>query len=473
MKHPTGLASATSKPAPRAREISVDRSLVLATLAVLLAGYAFKVSNTGSLALLVLGGTIVANLVVIVRCWLVVNAHPASQQCVVVSLALEGFLLSIAALVASDQQAGWLSVLTSLLMILALAVFLWASQQAPEEKRMEIDPRESLPDARVSERVRRPAGQHALPVVVGSRPSAVQPYRPLEIESSQPAPPGLLFKDDPLHVFPAPPRLARFFVVAKNNDNLVKCEDACAFSENRLLLYALADGTSSSNFPRPWASLLTRSWVEDPDGLVQSLHGQQLEYWLDVRRKRWQHWIYQTWLPSINERNAAQRQPPATREVADEIIEGGASATLLGLRLSLKHRAWDCVAVGDTCLFHVSASFQESGGYQAFPLERSADFNTSPPSLSTLAGLRPQVQWLKGEVSPGDIFFLATDALATWICQRLEQGDRAVWQQLLQIRSNKEFSTFVNQMRSAVRSHHMNDDDTSLFIIDTATMMRN
>jgi hypothetical protein len=468
MKHPMGPASATSKPAPREREISVDRSLVLATLAVLLAGYAFKISNTGSLALLVLGGTIAANLVVVVRRWQVADAQPALQQRVVVSLALEGFLLSIAALLASDQQPGWLMVLTCLLLILTLAVFLWASHQASEEERVADIP-ESMPVSLVPERVQRPADQLALPLVVRSKPNAVQPYRPLEIESSRSAPPLLLFKDDPLHVFPEPPRLARFFVVAKNNDNLVTCEDACAFSENRLLLYALCDGASGSNFPRPWASLLARSWVEGPDELVQSLHGQPLEYWLDRRRKDWQRWIYQTWLPGINERNAAQHQPPATREVAEEIIAGGASATLLGLRLSLKHRAWDCVAVGDTCLFHV----QETGSYQAFPLERSADFNTSPPSLSTIAGQRPRVQWLKGEVSPGDLFFLATDALAAWICQRLERGDRAVWQQLLQIQSNKEFSTFVNQMRSAARSQHMNDDDTSLFIIDTATMMRN
>lgn len=472
MQHSTGPASVSSPPSPREREISCDRPIVLATIAVLLAGYAFKISNFGSLALLVLVGAIFANLVVISRRWRAAGDHPAPQQRIVISLALEGFLLSFAALIAVDHQPWVLNVLTCLLMVLALALFLRASQQAPMKGSAEAARQEVVPALPVADVERRPHGRGAIPMVVRSSPgAAVQPYRPLEIESTRSAPPALLFKDDPLHVFPPPPRLARFFVVAKNNDSLVKCEDACAFSENRLLLYALSDGTSSSNFPRPWASLLARSWVESPNELVQSLRDQQLEHWLAVRREHWQNWIYQTWLPGINERNAAMRQPPTTREVADEIIAGGASATLLGLRLSLKNRAWDCIAVGDTCLFHVSASYQETGIYRAFPLEHSSDFNTSPSSFSTIPGLHPRAQWIKGEISPGDLFVLATDALAAWIFQRLEHGDASVWQQLLQIQSNKQFGAFVNQMRNAARSNHMNDDDTSLFLLDTATML--
>lgn len=463
MRHSPGPAAPPSNPSPRERETLFDRPIALAALGVLLTGYAFKISNFGSLALLVLLGTIIANLVVIASRWLAAGNRPAARQSVVVSLTLEGFLLSFTALVAVDHQPGLLTALTSLLLLASLVLFLRASHQAADENG-EVAPGALLPDP-----ARRP--NDAIPMAVRNRP-AVQPYRPLEIESSRPTPPALLFENDPLYVFPDPPQHARFFVVAKNNESLVKCEDACAFSESRQV-YALSDGASSSNFPRPWATLLARSWVENPSEFVQYMKEQQLDLWLDVRRKHWQNWISRIWLPSINERNRAQRQPLTPPEVVDEIVTGGASATLLGLWLSPKRKAWECIAVGDTCLFHVPANYQETGAYRAFPLQRSADFTSSPSALSTIAGQRPRAQRLKGEISPGDIFFLATDALAAWILQRLEQGDVTVWQRLLRIQSNEQFDAFVNRMRNASRSQdHMHDDDTSLFIIETASMQR-
>lgn len=470
MRHSPGTAAPPSNPSPRERETLFDRPIALAAIVVLLAGYAFKLSNFGGLALLVLLGTAVANLVVVVQRLLTAGKRLAAHQSIVISLTLEGFLLSFTALVAVDHQPWLLTALTSLLLLASLVLFLRASQQASGEDNERASSPEAAPGALLPDPVRRPNG--AIPMAVQRRSAAVQPYRPLEIESSRPAPPALLFEHDPLYMFPDPPRHARFFVVAKNNDHLVKCEDASAFSEGRQV-YALSDGASSSNFPRPWATLLARGWVENPSELVQHVKGQQLESWLDVRRTHWQNWIYHTWLPSINERNAAQRQPLTPPEVVDEIVTGGASATLLGLRLSLKNRMWECIAVGDTCLFHVPANHQETPGYRAFPLQRSADFTSSPSAFSTIPGLHPRVQRLKGEIGPGDLFFLATDALAAWILQRLEQGDGAVWQRLLHIQSNEQFGAFVNQMRNASRSQdHMYDDDTSLFIIDTASMLR-
>jgi len=471
MKYPTGPASAMPKPSPRERETFFDRSIVLATIAVLLASYAFKSSHFGNLALLVLLGALMANLVVVVQRGRAIEHQQASRQSFVVSLTLEGFLLCFAALLALDQQSGWLGIPTWLLLMVSLVWFVLASQ--PAQQRSENGERtiqQRLPEPSLQNAAQRPNGKGAIPLVVRANPAVAQPYRPMEIESSRPAPPALLFKNDPLHTFPPSPQRARFFVVAKNNDNLVKCEDACDFAENRQV-YALADGTSSSNFPRPWASLLARGWVEDPGALVQSVKDRQVENWLEARRASWRDWIYQTWLPSINERNRAQRQPLTAPEVAEEVIAAGASATLLGLRLALRERRWECVAVGDTCLFRVPVSYPQTGAYQAFPLTRFADFTTSPSSLSTIPNLHPRVERTKGMIEPGDIFFLATDALAAWILQRLELGDDAVWQQLLKIQSDRQFSAFVNQMRDTSNSqYHMNDDDTSLFIIETASM---
>jgi hypothetical protein len=473
MKHPAGPASAMPEPSPRERETFFDRPIVLATIAVLLASYAFKISNFGSLALLVLMGAVLANLVVVIWRCRAAGADLAARQSIIVSLTLEGFLLSLAALLALDQQSWGLSVPTWLLLITTLLLFLRVSQQAPEDEDGEGVPHQRRAQASGQNVARGPDGKGAIPAVIRTSPAVAQPYRPLEIESPRPAPPALLFKDDPLHMFPPPPQRARFFVVAKNNDNLVKCEDACDFAENRLV-YALADGASSSNFPRPWASLLARSWVENPGELVQSIKNHQVENWLEVQRAHWRDWIYQTWLPSINARNASQRQPLTAPEVAEDVIAGGASATLLGLRLSSRDRVWECVAAGDTCLFRVPASYPQTGVYHAFPLTRFAEFNTSPSSLSTIPNLHPRVERAKGTIDPGDIFFLATDALAAWILQRLELGDDSVWQRLLQIQSMKQFSTFVNQMRNTSKSqYHMNDDDTSLFIIDTADVLRN
>lgn len=473
MNYPTGPASAMPKPSPRERETFFDRSIVLATIAVLLASYAFKTSHFGNLALLVLLGALVANVVVVVQRGRATESQQASRRSFIISLTLEGFLLSFAALLALDQQSGWLAVPTWLLLMISLVWFVFASQPAQGgSEHGEAPVQARLPELSMHNAVQRPNSSSAIPMVVRSGPAVAQPYRSMEIESARPAPPALLFKHDPLHMFPPAPQRARFFVVAKNNDNLVKCEDACDFAENRLV-YALADGTSSSNFPRPWASLLARSWVEDPGALVQSIKNQQLENWLETRRASWRDWIYQTWLPTINERNRSQRQPLTAPEVAEDVIAGGASATLLGLRIASKERRWECVAVGDTCLFRVPVGYPQTGNYQAFPLTRFADFTTSPSSLSTIPNLHPRVERIKGVIEPGDIFFLATDALAAWILQRLELGDNAVWQRLLKIQSDRQFKDFVNQMRDTSDSqYHMNDDDTSLFIIETASLLR-
>lgn len=288
--------------------------------------------------------------------------------------------------------------------------------------------------------------------------SATAPLDMFAAETSTTLPP--LFEDDPLYAIPRP-RKAHLLMQIKSNDISVNGEDACAVSSDETL-FALCDGVGASYFSRPWATLLAQQWVTHP---LEAYDAEALETWLYEPRMRWQHWVLDTWLPIINQRNQNLGHKTFSRQEAEEFVKMGAAATFLGVMLDKNNATWHAAALGDTCLFCFSDQASHSWNVRCFPLQKAADFTDQPPSIpsttrANISLLASRMQRQSGTYQPGDVLLLATDALAMWLFKQLEQRTLPL-EQILQL-SQEEFAHFVNQQRL---KKQMNDDDTTLLIV--------
>lgn len=188
-------------------------------------------------------------------------------------------------------------------------------------------------------------------------------------------------------------------------------EDAWAPEQSSMfegaeLRVAVADGATESLFSGPWARLLSRAFAEGrldaPSALLDVLPGLQRQWHED----------------------AGSRELPW---YAREKLLEGAFATVLGVRLEDSREGdavatWTALAVGDSCLFQVRGDRL----LRSFPLEEAASFGSRPFLVSTQSGQNARMADAArsevGEVRPGDVLLLMTDALAHWFLSEHERG---------------------------------------------------
>ncbi len=158
---------------------------------------------------------------------------------------------------------------------------------------------------------------------------------------------------------------------------------------------------------------------------------------------------------------------------AEEKARAGAFSSLLGLGFSDSlpesddSVSWQAVAVGDSCLFHLS-----SGVMEAFPLTCSEDFNNRPYLLSTVSMNADECgdnfRKASGSCVDNDVFYLMTDALACWFLRRHEEGQHPD-DQLLKLDSQDGFQRLINKERDAKdtegKPYLRNDDVTLLRLV--------
>lgn len=298
-------------------------------------------------------------------------------------------------------------------------------------------------------------------------PLLISPSRSQGILNIMPTgPSGLpsLFADDELYAIPHTTG-ARLFILTKSNDIAENCEDACAISDDETR-FALCDGVSASTFARPWARLLAQQWVTQP---LSALDAETLDTWLEEPRRRWLDWVNTTWFPKINERNRSMGRLEFTQADVKKFITQGAAATFLGLTIDKARWTWSAIAVGDTCLFHF---FHTDGGawtYKGFPLKQSSDFTDGPASIITrphsAALTASHLVPLVGTYKAGDIFVMATDALAMWLFRQLEQKRPESTTALLGQIEQETKEMFANRVDQERANKRLTDDDTTLIII--------
>ena len=186
----------------------------------------------------------------------------------------------------------------------------------------------------------------------------------------------------------------RTFWSQKRGNEPKMWEDAFAVNEAATVA-VVCDGASDGIFCRDWASRMAARFATDrPDLSNRAAVGA----WVAAARRDWQ---------------AAINYPKLRVGQQDKANETGASATLLGLEVgairSGGDREWRATSVGDACLIHVRSPTD----WLAFPLTASDQFNSNPTLLRTKLGMpAPPATFAGGTCQAGDLFFLATDAVA-------------------------------------------------------------
>lgn len=215
-----------------------------------------------------------------------------------------------------------------------------------------------------------------------------------------------------------------------------------------LLRVALADGATTSSFAREWAQALTRAFVQR-NFLTEAGLGKAVQ----VMARAWWLAVFSRPLPWY----------------AEEKARRGAFASLLGVQIEASRGDeasghWQALAVGDSCLFLVRGAADDHAAIQtAFPLQKAEEFGDSPALLSSLLARNSQVpvRALAGQWQAGDLFVLATDALAAWFLAEIQQGQQP-WQTLAALPDQPAFDAWLRDLRASGRIR--NDDTTCILI---------
>lgn len=256
------------------------------------------------------------------------------------------------------------------------------------------------------------------------------------------------------------------FRAPKAGSTLAEYEDAATvgpppvgegdFAECRLCA-AVADGASEAMLAGRWArNLVTAFTVAPPSADLAAVLGEAVAAWdADVDSY-------------LAEREADGRPIQWYEEPG---LARGAFATILGMRLIDKVRTFslegqfDAWALGDACLFQV----RDDVLFAAFPIDDPAAFGSSPD----LAASRPsdfslvtqRILHIRGLWRSGDVFYLATDALAQWFLSAVASGGQP-WKPLVDLGTvdgPDDFQSWVSERRAA---GELRNDDTTLLRID-------
>ena len=224
-----------------------------------------------------------------------------------------------------------------------------------------------------------------------------------------------------------------------------ECEDAFAVSVP-FSIAAVCDGAGTAFESGLWARLLAEGFVESsPLG--------------------WTHDALLGWVDSVAAAWSQSIPWADLNHFAEEKARSGSAATLIGLQLAVPSQqattgTWECLAIGDSCLFQVS----RGDLVQALPFKQSTDFNARPPLLSTQRSINVQsigqLVAEEGTWQDGDTFFLLTDAIAQWFLREFEQG-AAPWDFLTSL-DEQSFRSFVQDTQA---QRLMRKDDVTAVMV--------
>ena len=235
------------------------------------------------------------------------------------------------------------------------------------------------------------------------------------------------------------------FITHKKAESIADCQDAIKVNEE-YSRYAVADGATRSFFPKQWAELLVEHFCEMPN--------------LSLNEENWKEWlvpIQEEWYKQVEKRVEVRGQFYLTNSLN---TREPAVSTLVGLEVEKTKLEWGAMVVGDSCLFHKS-----SIGFRSYLIEKSEDFTSQPEAFASFAERNHyDPEFISGEIQSGDMFILATDALAKWILEHKESENlEEVFNQLGQIENREQFNLFVDRARD--EDIRLVNDDVALILI--------
>ncbi|WP_280252448.1 hypothetical protein [Nocardia abscessus] len=200
--------------------------------------------------------------------------------------------------------------------------------------------------------------------------------------------------------------------------------------------FAVADGAATSARPEVWAEILVHAFVGrglDPfDPLV-----------LPELRRQWRSEVHQRELPWY----------------ARAKLEEGGAAAFVGLELDIANHRYRCVAVGDSCLLHLRGADLLVAG----PIDDWEQFDRFPRLIHTTDNdsFRAALWRTEGPYQSGDVFILASDALAKYLlrCHRL---DHRIDFAMGHADSEERFADWVIHARL---HDELDNDDTTVCVV--------
>jgi hypothetical protein len=224
------------------------------------------------------------------------------------------------------------------------------------------------------------------------------------------------------------------FTMQKNENSAN--EDHWSRSESAMV-YAVSDGASVSYDPGPWAAILTRRFIENPDVSYDWIQAAIAEF-----------------------ANAYDREAlPWMQQAA---FDRGSFATLLGVVFLPDWQGVRVFAIGDTIL----AFIEGREVLRTIPYVRPDEFDCSPQLISTNPLENKSLDhdailnaWHELNIASHECptLLLMTDALGRWL---LDQRERV--SVLLDIHDEQGFREFVERERAEGR---LKRDDTTLVVI--------
>jgi hypothetical protein len=228
------------------------------------------------------------------------------------------------------------------------------------------------------------------------------------------------------------------------------CEDAFAFDVTAGIA-AIADGASDAFESGAWARLLVTTFVHSPPTDDPA----KLPAWAAGPARAW---------------NASLRWDDMAWYADQKAREVGGLATLLGFRMEKDAPIpgmWHALAVGDACLLHL----RNRAVLTRFPIDEVVAFDSTPALLcthhehnATLQG-GEDIQVMYGTCRAGDIFLMATDALAEWLyaIPDLHEADSDLpdWGTLSSL-LEEDFEAVIDQLRT---QNALRNDDVTLMVM--------
>jgi len=238
---------------------------------------------------------------------------------------------------------------------------------------------------------------------------------------------------------------AKTFTAPKKGNAENENEDAFILTypnEESIIRIAVSDGATESSFSKEWAELLVRYYAIynfENETFFQSLHPSLRNQWLDKVNTQDLPWY------------------------AQEKLEMGAFATILGASISTISGECNISAIGDSNIY----IYRDEKMILKFPIEKASDFGSSPFLLSSVLerNKRADKFFFSEELYKlhnGDLVVIGTDAIGQWILLQ-EENNISTYQELLSLYSGKfDFNNWLNEQR--IENKIKNDDTTLVFL---------
>lgn len=233
------------------------------------------------------------------------------------------------------------------------------------------------------------------------------------------------------------------FSVPKDGSTAHEWEDCAAGRVDGTPRFMVVDGATEAYDALRWVDQLVTSFVLD----APALRDVEMRRWFAAMQERWVEQAPATFANLFEERKFHQ---------------DGSFATMLGCELSGMDGPtpwWEAVALGDTVLFHV----REGRLVAHFPPLAPDDFGLAPDGVHTspasLDSMMSRLRYRRGPVGPGDVLFIATDAMAHWM---LSSADPRLFGILGDLDHPDVFAALVADRRA---SGALRNDDVTLMRI--------